>query len=105
MQRIYSHIDGAMVHLAQNELERSGIPSVVRGQHLANIVGGGAGIDAWTELWLLDGDRLAEAEGIISRLIDEQSAPEAQPWICPSCGETVDGEFALCWNCAAQPAT
>ena len=28
--------------------------------------------------------------------------PDPQPWTCPTCGETIEGQFAECWNCAAD---
>jgi len=42
---------------------------------------------------------LPEAEG-------ERAAPEsARPdWKCPACGETVPGNFDLCWNCRSPEA-
>jgi hypothetical protein len=30
------------------------------------------------------------------------SKPEPTDWICPTCGETVPGNFELCWKCQSQ---
>jgi hypothetical protein len=27
--------------------------------------------------------------------------PRADDWICPRCGETIEGQFTECWKCAA----
>jgi rubrerythrin len=25
-----------------------------------------------------------------------------EPWICPSCGETIEGQFDQCWHCGEE---
>jgi hypothetical protein len=36
-------------------------------------------------------------------LIKEYEKPNTTPaWRCPACGERVEGQFAVCWNCGAQ---
>lgn len=32
-----------------------------------------------------------------------QAAQGGEPWVCPSCGATVDAGFDLCWRCSADP--
>ncbi|MBN1489051.1 MAG: DUF2007 domain-containing protein [Phycisphaerae bacterium] len=27
---------------------------------------------------------------------------ELEPWVCPQCGETIDGQFTECWKCAGD---
>ena len=104
MQRIYSHPNGAMVHLAKNELENLGIDAVVRGEHAAAVVGAGAGIDAWNELWVVDDARAQEAAQVIERVIEGAAVETADPWPCPNCGETIEAPFDVCWNCGeARP--
>jgi len=34
--------------------------------------------------------------------LDVQTEEPGQPWTCPNCGEEIDGEFDLCWNCGAE---
>lgn len=102
MLRIYSHPDTAMVHLVKNELENRGIEALIRGEHAAAVFGGGAGIDAWTELWVVDDARAEEAAGIIKGVIEQTPLPEGEPWRCPNCGEEVEASFAVCWNCGEE---
>ena len=99
MTRIYSHPNMAMVHLARNQLENRGIASVIQGEHAAAVVGGGAGIDAWNELWIVDAARAAEAADVLRHLIEEPAAEAVAPWTCPRCGETVEATFGVCWHC------
>ncbi len=35
-------------------------------------------------------------------LADLQAPDPSPPWICPSCGEEVDGNFTVCWNCKRE---
>ncbi|MEP0548066.1 MAG: DUF2007 domain-containing protein [Rhodothermales bacterium] len=100
MHRVYSHFNPAMVQLVKNELEQRGIESTIKNEHLATVVGGAAGAtDAWSELWVVDEERLGEAVEVVSEVIEGDTGESAEPWTCPSCGEEVDGLFAVCWNC------
>ena len=107
MQKIYSHPNTAMVYLAKNELANRGIEAVIQGEYLAAVSGGGASMEAWIELWLVDVARLPEATRVVQEIIADAEVEEAgaSPWTCPHCGETVDATFAACWNCGReQPA-
>jgi hypothetical protein len=100
MRKVYSHFNPAMVQLVRNELEQRGIESVIQGEHLATVVGGAAGAtDVWSELWVVDEERLGEAVEVVSEIIEGDPGDDAEPWTCPSCSEEVDGLFAVCWNC------
>ena len=34
---------------------------------------------------------------------DDEPEPAAGPtWTCPRCGETVDANFSVCWNCETE---
>ena len=103
MQKVYAHPDIGMVHLAKNTLANHGIEAIIKGEHLAGVAGGGsAWNEAWVELWVADDAQAVEA----ARIIDEATLPEGTtdeaPWTCPSCGETVEAQFAVCWNCGHE---
>ena len=81
-------------------LEGAGIPAMLKNEHghiAVMAVVGGAATFCWPEVWVEDEDYERAAE-IVAR---ENSAVKetAEPWQCPHCGETVDGELAECWNC------
>ena len=99
MQRIYSNPETAVVHLVKNELERRGIETLLRGEHLAII---GAPLEAWGELWIVDERQLPEAARMVEEIIGRTDAEGGEPWTCPQCGEDVDPEFAVCWNCERE---
>lgn len=102
MIKVYSHPNLSMVHLVKHELDNRGISSVVRGEHAAALVGAGAGIDAWAELWVADDVLARAAAQIIRDEIDSDAVSDDAPWTCPACGETVEPPLALCWNCGAE---
>lgn len=102
MQKIYSHPDLAIVHLIKNELENRGIEAVIRGEHAAAVLGGGSGIEASNELWIVDEDRIQEAAQVIQNEIEHSPTEEGEPWTCPRCGEELEPQFAVCWKCGQE---
>ncbi len=102
MHKVYSHVNPAMVQLVKNQLEQRGIESVVQGEHLAAVAGGGAAAEAWHELWVADDERLGEVAEVVREVTEEDTAV-AEPWTCPRCGEEVEGTFAVCWSCGHEP--
>ena len=101
MPRVYSHPDPAITHLVQGALANAGIDAVVQGERPGAAMGEVPPIAAWSEVWVGDGDRLADAQSIVALVTAEPDA-DAQPWTCPSCGETVESQFAQCWSCGAD---
>ncbi len=97
MQKVYSNPDRLLIgHLAQ-VLEQHGIECYVKNAFLA----GGAGelppLECWPELWGRDDEDNARATALIESVLQ---APESgSEWICPDCGEQVEGQFAACWRC------
>lgn len=100
MKRVYTSSDLLLVgHLAE-VLRQRNIHHVVRNLYLT----GGAGelppTAIWPEIWVDDED-----DELARRLIDEvlgRSASTASAWVCPGCGERIEGQFAACWNCATH---
>lgn len=106
MKRVYSHPDLTIVQLVKHQLDNHGIEAVIRGEYAAAVAGGGAGLEAWNELWIVDDSRDGEAAEVIQRMFEEPAVQEGEPWTCPGCGEEVEATFELCWNCqAVRPET
>jgi hypothetical protein len=96
VKRLYGSDDRMLVGHLREVLEAQGIACVVRNEFL----GGGAGElppnECWPELWVVEDADWTRARA----LVDAQLLPAAtEPWTCPACGETVEGQFAQCWNC------
>jgi hypothetical protein len=81
-------------------LGRQGIPATLKNEHghiAAMAVVGGAATFCWPEVWVEDEDFVRASE-LVAKVRADASDP-AEPWQCPHCGESVDGELAECWNC------
>ena len=100
MVRVYSTPNTPVAHLVRHALEAEGIDAEVRGETRAAFVGEIPPIECWVEVWVPDDDALASAEAVRGFIDD---GPDAKPWTCPSCGETVEGQFGVCWSCG-EPA-
>ena len=59
-------------------------------------------IGAWFLAGLLD--RVQEAAKIIQSVIEQEDVETGDPWTCPECAETIDAQFAVCWNCGHEPS-
>lgn len=52
---------------------------------------------AWPEVWVADADYDVAAEVVAGMQLNQESS--GAPWTCAHCGETVDAELNVCWNC------
>lgn len=95
MQLVYSTSNTLLVNHVRNLLETAGIEVQMKNEFL----GGGAGelppTEAWPELWVAEED-FSRAEQVIDEFQNAESLPA---WRCPKCGERVEGQFSVCWNC------
>ena len=84
--------------LWQRMLEADGIACDIRNRYLGAAVGELPADQVAPQLWVRrDGD-LPRAQ----QLLDEFRAPRSSvDWCCFRCGERVEGQFFLCWNCQA----
>ena len=102
MKKIYT--SGSVAHIThiKNVLEAEGIACVLKGENLFSALGQIPARGLMPELFVVNA---FEAQRALE-LIHESLAPaddDASPWQCVSCGETVEGQFAVCWNCGATP--
>lgn len=101
MKKVFSSDDLVMVGFYRAMLEERGIDCMVRNEFL----GAGAGElplnETWPELWVID----PRDEGLAKQLIESQQKPlTGKSWICETCGEKSEPQFAACWQCgAARP--
>ena len=97
MKKVTSNESLAYVGHLKNVMEQSGIGCVIKNAQLS----GGAGeippLECVPELWVLDNDDLDRAKVLLAEL--EQPADPAPQWRCRGCGEVIDGQFIVCWNC------
>ena len=99
MQRLYLARDRIEAQLLKDRLERHRVRIVVLGDYLAGAAGK-LPADICPSLWLIDDEDLGRARGLLADFLAPPTPPtDLAPWICPACGEPVETDFDLCWNC------
>lgn len=95
MIRLHTSPSAVEIRNLQNVLETEGIACEVRGEFRKTAVGELPPNECWVELWLRDDADEAAAR----RILDASEDADRSPWTCTHCGESVEGQFARCWNC------
>ncbi len=99
MQPLYQARDRIEAQLLRDFLDRHSIETLVFGDYLSGAVGE-LPADIYPTLWLINDADLERARALLMRFQSETgSRHAAAPWACPVCGEEVQGDFDLCWNC------
>src|SRR5687767_4108163 len=101
MKKIYSAQDLLMLGHLKSVLEARGIDCVLRNVHLSGAMGELPPIECWPELWVLDDEKYARAQGILGRALAPLQSVQ-KPWKCGRCAEVIEGQFLECWNCGAS---
>jgi len=61
---------------------------------------------AGIELWVERDHQVDAATAIANRYLEQKVSSDTEPaWICEACGEENPGNFAVCWQCAAERKT
>lgn len=82
-------------------LEELGIPAFVEGaetnraMHYVGTALGGIRV-------LVPADKKVEAETAIAQIEYQNSNAPSPAWVCPNCGEEVEGNFESCWSCHTE---
>jgi hypothetical protein len=101
------------VYLAQNPIEATllvellkaeGIEAVVQGEYLYAIRG--LVPATYPTVWVVNDDEYDQARMMAlefdrQQQVDGDQEPLA-PWVCPACGERIEGQFEQCWHCGAD---
>jgi len=96
--RTYHFSEAHQARLLKGLLEQRGIPCLIRNERLLTAMGEIPFVECFPELWVLNDEDYPIARSIAD---DWQEPPPAgrADWICPRCGESVDGDLGECWNC------
>ena len=97
MKRLLKHASLAEIGLVRGLLEHAGIACVTKNEQLAGALGDIPFLECEPEIWVLDDADLARATAIL----ESHQAPAAASgqWRCSHCGELIDGQFQVCWQC------
>ncbi|MBD1576725.1 DUF2007 domain-containing protein [Vibrio sp. S11_S32] len=100
--KIYSASNPIEAHIVCGLLQSQGIEAKVYAEDLFSLKGE---IPFSNEtdpyIWLLHQQDESQARTIISDY-ETQPVEYAPDWQCDTCGEMVEAQFSLCWNCEAQ---
>jgi len=97
MRRLVTAPNLAIATLWADLLSQAGIPATVQRIYSSSIAGELPPDQSLPEVWITDDERLEQARGLLHDL----RHPVHRRWICPGCGERIDGPFEQCWNCGA----
>lgn len=86
-------------HAVRGFLESNGVEAVVRGEFLAGGVGElPADVCA---VWVVDDAAYDRAQRLLRDFL--RGFHHAGPsWVCPGCGERLEGQFTHCWSCGTE---
>ncbi len=103
MRLVFENIDFTIVGHMKSLLDSEGIPCEIRNAGASGLAGEVPYTQVYPELWILDNLDEPRAREIIRNYREtDAAAPKPPDWTCPSCGESVDGVYAECWNCGAD---
>ncbi len=101
MRRLVSAPNIALATLWADMLRSAGVEASVQRYFASSIAGEIPPDQTLPEVWIADDAQFARA----GRLLEELRHPPHRHWLCPGCGERIDGPFEQCWNCgAAMPS-
>lgn len=102
MRKVHTSESSVDIAHLRNVLESAGIACVVRNDRLGGVVGEIPFLECWPELWVVETGHWLQARSLLEQML--HAKPAAAAWRCPGCGETIEGQFALCWSCGAAHA-
>jgi anaerobic ribonucleoside-triphosphate reductase len=100
MLRVYTGEVLALVEIMKSVLKMHNIESYIKNQYLSAAVGEIPPQESWPQLWVSDQD-FERAKRIIEDA-ESDSMQSQEIFICPKCGEEIEGQFAKCWNCGSD---
>lgn len=96
----FSVADQAQAGLLKELLEREGVACLVRNEQLFSALGEIPFLECSPELWVVDNEIWPRAKLLLDGWLKNDETSEA--WQCPSCGESLEGQFGSCWKCGAE---
>jgi len=95
---VYASFDTILLGYLCGLLKAEGVDAGIRNEFSASAFGELPAQEAMPEVWV-DGNKLELAKQIVEEALKPGSASDLPDWVCPGCGETVEGQFGQCWHC------
>ena len=102
MREVYTAQDQEDAYMVRDLQVANGFDVVVRGEFL---VGFGLPLaDRYPSVWVKNNDDFDAARVLVEEFLRARAEAAAHPkmWDCPKCGETLEEQFAQCWQCGAE---
>ena len=96
LKKVYTSTTPMLPGFLQAILEDAGIPCTMRNYFGSGATGELPFTETWPALWVDEMHEAAALELIEQTLAGQQGASD---WLCPKCGENVEGQFQACWQC------
>lgn len=102
MKRLHTFTlaDRAEAGLLKELLEGEGIACLLRNEQLFAALGEIPFLECFPELWVVDDEVWPRARLLLDSWL--KGADNADSWRCPSCGESLEGQFGACWQCGRE---
>ena len=97
MKKLYCAPDTVVAGHLQSVLENEGIDCWIKNLNLSGGIGELPPNECWPEIWLHHDRDYNRALAIINAIINPPGTSRTA-WRC-SCGERLEGQFEICWNC------
>lgn len=97
MKKLYTANDILEARLLDLMLQRDGLDSLLKNEHLQSGIGEIPFVEMWPEVWVTHHADWARAVEVLERF---QQIKMASDWLCPHCFEVNPGTFETCWYCA-----
>ncbi|CAM2178956.1 DUF2007 domain-containing protein [Paraburkholderia sacchari] len=84
-----------------NILAAAGVPCELHNRYLSGAMGEIPADQCAPEIWITD----ERDETLARKLIADATngpPPGAPSWRCPQCGETLEAQFTVCWQCGRE---
>ncbi len=101
MKRVYSSQNTMMVDHMKLLVEAQNIACTVRNRTLSSLAGEIPFTETWPALWVLNDDQADDAKLIVDHALHDMEH-KTEPWQCPKCQTTIEGQFSECWKCAGN---
>jgi len=95
MKLLYSSNDIRGIALVRSALDEAGIAYEVRNETIPYPTAA-----FFPEIWIVEESEFARACELRDAVMKVQ--PPQSPWVCPSCGEQLEGQFGSCWKCGTN---
>lgn len=92
--------DRAEAGLLKELLEGEGIACLLRNEQLFAALGEIPFLECLPQLWVVDDEVWPRARLLLDNWF--AGVADAGSWRCPSCGETLEGQFGACWQCGRE---